>query len=189
MQRIVVLLFFVASIQATATHIVGGEFQMTHVSADIYKLDLIIYFDMINGNPGARDYEISARIFRNSDHAGIANVRLPLVEEVDVNYLNPSCFSSNFLVSKLTYSTILSLSPEEFNDPGGYYIAWERCCRNYNITNIFSEDPNTGSMRYAGQAFVLDFPPVIKAGVPFINSSPKFNQPHSDYACINENYY
>jgi hypothetical protein len=189
MKRIVVLLLFLSSIQATATHIVGGEFQMTHISADIYKFDLIIYFDMINGNPGARDYEINARIFRNSDNAGIANVNLPLVEEIDVNYLNPNCFSSNFLVSKLTYSTILSLSPEEFNDPGGYYISWERCCRNYTITNIYSEDPNTGSIRYAGQAFVLDFPPVINGGVPFINSSPKFNQPNSDYACINQQYY
>lgn len=183
------LLVFLSALPLMATHIVGGEFQMKHIAADIYKFDLIIYFDEVNGNPGAKDLEARARIFSNFDNSVMANVTLPLVDEVAVSYLNPSCASGLFLIRRMTYSTILSLNPDVFNDPHGYYIAWERCCRNYNTTNIYSEDPNMGSMRYAGQTFILEFPPVVRDGTPFINSSPVFNLPYSDYACVGQEYF
>jgi hypothetical protein len=81
------------------------------------------------------------------------------------------------------------LSPETFNDPEGYYVAWERCCRNYSITNIFSDDPSTQTGNSAGQTFLLEFPPVVKDGLPFINSSPRLFPPLNDYACPNKTYY
>ncbi|HNP94343.1 MAG TPA: gliding motility-associated C-terminal domain-containing protein, partial [Cyclobacteriaceae bacterium] len=86
--------------------------------------------------------------------------------------------------------TVITLDPAIFNEEEGYYVAWERCCRNYTITNIFSEDPapQNGGIA-AGQTFLLDFPPVVKNGQPFINSSPRLFPPLNDYACPNRPYY
>ena len=41
----------------------------------------------------------------------------------------------------------------------------------------------------AGQTFYLEFPPVIKDGQPFINSSPSLFPPLNDYACPRKPYY
>jgi gliding motility-associated-like protein len=64
----------------------------------------------------------------------------------------------------------------------GYYVVWERCCRNEVITNIL----NPGAV---GQAFYLEFPAIVKDDKPFINSSPILFPPLSDYACVNNYYY
>ncbi len=69
---------------------------------------------------------------------------------------------------------------------------WERCCRNYAITNIISRQPEAGAIidpNAAGQTFYLEFPPVVKNGKPFINSTPHLFPPLSDYACPRKVYY
>jgi hypothetical protein len=184
------LLFFLLllSTPAWASHIVGGEFELLHISGNIYKLNLILYFDEINGNPGARDGSATARIFRKSDNAPILDVFIPFLRQTDVEYFQPECSSGEIVTDKLLYSTQIVLSPEVFNDPGGYYVAWERCCRNYTITNIFSDNPQLSS-NYAGQTFYLEFPPVVKDGKPFVNSSPQLFPPLNDYACPNRPYW
>jgi gliding motility-associated-like protein len=77
------------------------------------------------------------------------------------------------------YSQSITLSPQIYTSPNGYYLVWERCCRNGVISNIY----NPGA---AGQAFYLEFPAVVQNGRPFYNSSPELFQPISDYACLNE---
>ncbi|MEL6537422.1 MAG: gliding motility-associated C-terminal domain-containing protein, partial [Bacteroidota bacterium] len=37
--------------------------------------------------------------------------------------------------------------------------------------------------------FFLEFPPIVKDGVPFINSTPQLFPPLADYACINRPFY
>ncbi len=88
----------------------------------------------------------------------------------------------------MLYTANITLSPDTFNDPQGYYISWQRCCRNYSITNIYSEDPSTGGIS-AGQTFYLEFPPVVKNGTQFINSSPHLFPPLSDFGCPGRPYY
>lgn len=182
-------LLLLACFSARASHIVGGEFELLHESGTTYKLSMILYFDERNGNPGARDQFVDVRIFRKRDHFIMVNaLRLFLVKIEEVPYTNIECNNDNIVTSRITYETNITLSPTSFNDPDGYYIAWERCCRNYGITNIYSEDPLVGS-RYAGQTFYLEFPPVVKNGEAFINSSPYLFAPLSDYACPGKNYW
>jgi hypothetical protein len=71
--------------------------------------------------------------------------------------------------------------PQNFNDPGGYYIVWERCCRNNIITNIIQPEAT-------GQTFYMEFPPVFLGGSNFNNNSPAFSITKSDYPCLNENF-
>ena len=108
--------------------------------------------------------------------------------ETNVEYTQPECSRGEIRTSKLVYTTNITLSATQYGDPQGYYIIWERCCRNYAITNIYSNDPVVNTMA-AGQTFYLEFPPVVKDGAPFINSSPRLFPPLSDYACPRRPYY
>jgi hypothetical protein len=172
-----------------ASHIVGGEFELLHLSGYTYQLNMILYFDDVNGDPGAQDPNASVSFYRKRDNVFITSLLLPLVSRNPVSYTQPACAYDSLRTDRLYYSATITLSPDTFNDPGGYYISWQRCCRNYVIKNIFSEDTKQGGEIYAGQTFYLEFPPVIKDGAQFVNSSPHLFPPLSDYGCPGRPYY
>ena len=184
------LFFFivVAYSQLYASHLVGGEFELLHKQDFTYSLNLILYFDVLNGNPGARDSEVTVTIFRKSDNAIMGNFVLPLLSNSRVNYFQPDCSNGEVVTDKLLYSFDIYLSPDLYNDPDGYYVSWQRCCRNYTITNIYSSAPEEG--QHAGQTYYLEFPPVVdEFNNPFVNSSPELFPPLNDYACPNRPYW
>ena len=188
MKRFVLVLCFLWAIPAVASHIVGGEFEVIHLSGYQYRINLILYFDELNGSDGARDPNVEARIFRKRDNHPMMDVFLPFFSQTPVSYTQPACSEGEIVTSKIIYTAVVMLTPEYFSDPEGYYISWERCCRNYSITNVYSSDPTRGGM-YAGQTFYLEFPPVTKNGQPFVNSSPRLFPPLNDYACPRRPYY
>lgn len=184
----VVFLFLVAGFSARASHIVGGEFELLYISGTTYRLNLILYFDEKFGAQGAKDAFADIRIFRKRDNVIMVNaLRLLQTSLTPVHYTQPECSKGEIITSKLIYTNTINLSPDQFNDPEGYYVSWERCCRNYGIKNIFSDPPGAGIT--AGQTFYLEFPAVVKDGEPFINSSPRLFPPLNDYACPNKKYY
>jgi len=188
MKKTFLTLLLLISFPLVASHIVGGEFELVHLSGYSYRLNLIIYFDKINGAPTAKDTNITATIYRKKDKALMGSVLLQLSNESNVPYTQPECSSGEIVTSKLLYTSTLTLSPENYSDPAGYYVVWERCCRNYTISNIYSQIPS-GSNISAGQTFYLEFPPVVKSGKPFVNSSPRLFPPLNDFACPNRPYY
>lgn len=195
MKKFLLVILCLLAFPVVASHIVGGEFEIIYISGNTYRVNLIIYFDLTNGSVGARDPEVRARIYRKRDNAIIrSEIILPYTHEVVVNYTQPHCSVGGVSTSKITYTNTIEMSATEFSDPQGYYIVWERCCRNYNVNkllNIVSADPadNPSHPDAAGQTFYLEFPPVVKNGKPFINSSPQLFPPLSDYGCINKPYY
>jgi hypothetical protein len=191
-KKICLIFCCLLAIPLIASHIVGGEFELLHVSGNTYRLNLILYFDKLNGSAGAKDASINANIFRKSDNKFLRTINLPLLKEEPVNYTQPACSNGEVVTSKITYTALIQLPDSEYNDAGGYYVSWERCCRNYSIVNIFSQvPPPAGSANgiFAGQTFYLQFPPVVKDGASFINSSPHLFPPLNDYAAINRPYY
>jgi hypothetical protein len=191
MKRLILISAFVLSITGLqASHIVGGEFELLHTTGSFYRLNMILYFDEVNGIPGALDPFVDIRIFRKSDHAIMLNgARLSLASISDVAYTKLECSKGEIVTDRILYTTVITLLPSIYNHPEGYYISWERCCRNYQITNIHSENPQAGGTRYAGQTFYLEFPPVVKNGEPFINNSPRLFPPLNDFACPYIPYY
>src|SRR5260221_1021919 len=194
MKKLLFTLFLLIVFPLMASHIVGGEFELLHISGNLYQLNLIYYFDEDNGDQGnkTQDRIITARIFRMSDNAFMRDVSLPFISETPVIYTQPKCSSNGIRTSRQFYSTQLTLSPDQFNDPQGYYVIWERCCRNYQIMNIVDEAPPLGVSNWpnsAGQTFYLKFPPVVMQGKPFINSTRRLFPPLSDYACPGRHYY
>ncbi|QMU27783.1 gliding motility-associated C-terminal domain-containing protein [Adhaeribacter radiodurans] len=181
--RLLFLLFIGCfTLTARATHIVGGEFELEHLSSSNYRLTLNMYFDNLNGNPGALDPDLVASIFDKQTNELMQQVYLPLTSSVPVAYTSIACTNSSLSTQKLVYTSTVQLSPFMYTSPQGYYVVWERCCRNNVISNIVSP-------QNAGQAFYLEFPAVVKNNKPFVNSSPKLFPPLSDYACINELFY
>lgn len=167
---------------AFATHIVGGEFEILHIEGDRYLFRQIQYFDVINGNPQAKDLQIDASIFRKRDNVFVRSIMMRYQTESLVPYTNPECTNDRLVTSRIVYTTEVILNPDLFSDPEGYYMVWERCCRNNIITNIVRPDET-------GQTFYIEFPPIRKNGEEFRNSSPQLFPPLSDYACVNRLYY
>jgi hypothetical protein len=198
------ILGVVVALSAQATHIVGGEFEMLYkgvnpITGDhLYTISLILYFDQNSKNvKTAKDKDVIIRIFRKRDNAVIDSyLKLDSLPSTAVEYYQPECSNGLAMRTRRMYYTyqvdnqqaLYALNPSKYNDPQGYYLAWERCCRNYNITNVYSDDPDVGGI-YAGQTFYLEFPPLVKDGNPFINSSPALFPPLSDYACPGSLYY
>lgn len=187
-KALLLLILFTTPFLGKASHIVGGEFELIHLKDFKYRLNLVLYFDVLNGSPGAKDQQAAVRIFRMIDNVGMMDVTLPLVSESNVDYTQPECSNGELVTSRILYSLDITLSPEKFSDPGGYYVAWERCCRNYSISNIFSDPPGSG-VTFAGQTFYLEFPPVMKDGQPFVDSTPRLFPPLNDFACPRRPYY
>ena len=186
-KRIFLLFLVLTPLLGTSSHIVGGEFELIHITGFQYKLNMVLYFDELNGAPGAKDLGgENIRIYRMFDNFGMLDVHLTYIGETSVDYTQPSCSHGELKTTRILYSADILLSPDVFNHPAGYYITWERCCRNYTITNIFSQNPSTN---WAGQTFYLEFPPVVKDGQPFVDSTPRLFPPLNDFACPRRPYY
>lgn len=177
-------MIFICS-NARASHIVGGEFEMKHITGYHFELTLKMYFDELNGDPliltNPSDQFLEPYIYRKRDNQFIQKVTLNKTSTSGVYYSNPDCSNSKLSTLLLIFKGDLYLS-DEYNDPEGYYVVWERCCRNEIITNINYPDAT-------GQAFYLEFPAIKKNGSLFINSSPALFQPFRDYACVNRPFY
>lgn len=178
---ITVFLLFLSYV-SLATHIVGGEFEIHHIENDRYLFRQIQYFDVVNGNPQAKDLQINASIFRKKDNVFVRSVLMHFQSESYVPYTNPECTNDKLVTNRIVYSTEVNLNPALFSDPQGYYMVWERCCRNNIINNIVRPEET-------GQTFYLEFPPIRKNGTEFRNSSPQLFPPLSDFACVNRFYY
>jgi gliding motility-associated-like protein len=166
---------------AYATHIVGGELELQYISGNDYRLNLVVYFDEINGQAGAIDADARIDFFTKSN-SFVQSFTIPLVSQTRVNYTQLACTIGFLSTRRLLYSQVITLSPSVFTSSLGYYLTYERCCRNNIIENIVNP-------QNAGQTFYLEIPPLLKNGQRFINSSPTLFPPLSDYACVGVPFY
>ncbi|WP_162053437.1 gliding motility-associated C-terminal domain-containing protein [Pontibacter pamirensis] len=180
--RLLLLLFSLCScFNAFATHIVGGEFELQHLTGYNYRLILHLYFDDINGDPNRKDNFVRAGIFEKGTDRSIKAIQLPIRGSSAISYSNVSCTTSDLKTSKITYSESIYLDPAIYNSPNGYYVASEICCRNSPINNMAPGE--------AGTTYYMEFPAVVMNGIFFKNSSPQLPPPISDYACAGELFY
>ena len=75
------LILFFSVLEAHATHIVGGQLFITENKGAYYnyKIGLTMYFDAINGNPGAEDPTVFIYVFRKRDNAAIGFLEAPKI--------------------------------------------------------------------------------------------------------------
>ena len=167
--------------RARASHIVGGELELTHTTGSAYILTLNLYFD----NTAASDLimgSITASIFDKASNNRMQDVALPITGNTLVAYTNPLCARTSLNTRKLIYSKEITLASGTYNGPQGYYAAVEQCCRNAAIANIV----NPGN---AAETFYLEFPAVTRNGQSFFDSTPRLFPALSEYACLGEPFY
>lgn len=171
-----------ASVQAI--HIIGGDLTMHAVGTTpgLFRFQLNQYWDAVQSPPGAvnRDAYVRLLIYRKQNPLLMDALILNIRETVPLVFENEACAKLrklSFLEAR--YYDEFQLDPSRYTDPGGYYIVWERCCRNDALTNAVNP---------AGVAmtFYLEFPAMQKGGAPFANSSPTFGLPNGDYICLNK---
>ena len=179
-----VVLLLLASGGLRATHIIGGDISMQAVGTTpgLFRIQLNQYWDQTKVGTGNRDPFITLLIYQKQNPRLVDTLRLSLREELPLTFNNSACAKSlklNFTEAR--YSLTHQFDPARYTDSGGYYIVWERCCRNDALTNAVS----VGQAGIA-MVFYLEFPPMQVNNRPLLNSSPDFGIPNGNYVCINK---
>src|ERR1051326_1442787 len=173
MKKIIVISFIaLLSLVAKATHIVGGEIYYDCLGNNNYQVTLKLYRDCTNGQ-APYDNPASVGVFDQNGNL-IQNLQLPFPgsSQLPTNFTNP-CYTppSGVCVEEAVYTTNVNLPPI----PGGYYLTYQRCCRNQTILNL--QNPlNVGS------TYTCHIPDPSLAAC---NSSPRFNSLPPLFACAN----
>ena len=167
---------------AGATHIVGGHLEMKALNQPgHFRVSLIYFFDELQTWPAAQDALVV--IYRQKDNALMDSLRITnqtVTNRPPVVFSNEACAKlAKIKISMVRYEGDLYLDPDQYDDPAGYYLAYQTCCRNGGAANI--QQPNR-----AGYLYYLEFPALMKNGKPFTNSSPAFGPLDGEYICINE---
>ncbi len=167
-----------------ATHIIGGDVSMRAVGTTpgLFMLQLNQYWDETKTSAGNRDLFVTLLVYRKQNPLLIERINIDLQETLPLTFDNAACASLrqlNFTQAKYYKNHQFDIS--KYTDPGGYYIVWERCCRNDNLTNI-----NSATSAGVGMVFYLEFPAMTRNGANFKNSAPDFRLPNGDYICINK---
>ena len=158
---------------ADATHIVGGEIYYDNLGGNNYKIHMKVYRDCINGVPPFDD----PAFFTIFDAAGniIRTLNVALTSSLTVPPSNnsPCAPASNGVacVEEAIYETTINLPPLT----GGYYIVYQRCCRNGTILNLVNPG-NVGATYWEH----IPGPEVVTT-----NSSPRFTYRPPIYICAN----
>jgi gliding motility-associated-like protein len=162
-------------IPAKATHIVGGGFDVQHISGSTYRLTLVVYRDCLNGQ-APFNQTLYVGIYSKQSHELIDSIGMTLDQSV-VTKLNPSLPKCAVPVpgctEKAIYVRTINLPAFRYNDTSGYYLSWERCCRNHIIQNI--QQPGEASM-----AFYAEIPSPAR----YINSTPRLVNNPFTVLCI-----
>lgn len=173
-------LFIFSPTQVSATHIVGSDMSFSCLGNDFYEVRLIVRRDCINGAEDAPfDDPASVGIFDAFGNlqpvlGTFGQVFLPFEGADVITSSLPEC---NFLggpvcVEEAVYSGIVFLPFRE----NGYFLAYQRCCRNVTLNNII--DPlETGTTKFVC---------LTETTLNECNSSPSFEEYPDLVICANE---
>lgn len=170
-----VLLPLFAAFPLKATHIVGGEMGYRCLGDNQYEIRLTIYRDCENGNPDA--------YFDDPASIGVFDINNVLLQDIRVDLMGDDTLAPTLTdeclvvppdvcVHTTTYRTVVELLPR----PGGYQLAYQRCCRNFTIANIV--EPLATGATYGVT--------ISERALQECNSSAEFLQWPPLYICANE---
>jgi gliding motility-associated-like protein len=153
-----------------ATHIVGGEIYYDYLGGNQYKITLKVYRDCFNGIPPLDGLPNSSgsitdpyfSVFDGSFNF-VQMYTFPAPAQSFVPPLiNSPCLTppSGVCVEQGIYELTITLPPQN----GGYYIAYQRCCRNNTILNLVN--PSSVGSTY--------WQYIPGPNVAAINSCPRF---------------
>jgi len=153
-----------------AAHITGGDFTVKHIEGNTFEAKLTLYRDCASGGAPFDDVvEITVFDALTNEHLNGLDFEFVGFETI-IPELGNSCFTPDVCLEVGVYQTQFELP----DNPNGYYLTKERCCRNSLSINL----PNSDAL---GFVFTVDVPdPALQ------NSTPEFGEyPSEAYFCIN----
>lgn len=202
LQRLILFfLLLLNSFLSSATHIVGGEMNYRHLGGNNYEIRLTLYRDCFNGVPPFDD-PASVGIYNSANQ--LVNLTYNYTGWYPMNSNNPTYYNNavfnNQIYGYLIHPNDSQPVPNIINDPcmipptnicysvchyidtvylppipGGYHLVYQRCCRNFSISNIVNP---------------LDVGATYDAWIPAVpyddDSNPSFNAWPPTYICVNE---
>lgn len=130
-------MFFAFS--ARASHIVGGNLKIIQTSSNEFLVDLAVFRDCGIGNPNDKGDDpvplqntMVIRVFDALTYTAILTDTFNRGNGTEIA-LGNACYSPpNLCVEEYLFSKTILLP----NNPNGYIISAQSCCRNYSILNI-----------------------------------------------------
>lgn len=173
MRRLILLLVLFGALisgqEVRASHIVGGEMYYNHLGGSNYRIYIILYRDCFS--TGAQyDDPLKLGIFHNPNGnlVRVEDVPFPGSNVLPIIFNNPCIVKpTNICTEKAVYSKVVNLPPR----PGGYTLAYQRCCRGPNVQNLqFPDDqgitlkvtiPGTESFPNNSSPRFTNYPPLV----------------------------
>ncbi|MFM7015157.1 MAG: gliding motility-associated C-terminal domain-containing protein [Bacteroidota bacterium] len=174
MKKLSLLFLFIFTFScAFSFHIAGGDLTTTYIGGNNFEVKLVLYRDCSNSQGAPFDQDITIGIFNADDNTLFDTIHLDLGTIQPLSYSGPGCLAPpSVCMQKGIYTRSVQLPDRSL----GYYLVWERCCRNSTVINL--QNPSQ-----AGMAFYCSIPdPSLH------NSSPEFTTSPLPYVCA-QNYF
>ncbi len=161
-------------VELEATHVIGGNFNITQTGRNQFFIDLIIFRDCRTGVPNPPvplADSLWVRIFDGSDNNNFFDLQVKKNTPTRPN-LGDDCFEPpNICVEEYHLADTLFLP----DNTAGYLASMQICCRNYIVDNIV----NPGA---TGMTLTAEIPdPAIAGG----NSLPQLSPyPDNGFLCL-----
>ena len=166
----VCILLMCTPFYSNASHITGGEFTLRHLEGNTFEASLTLYRDCFSGGANFDQIlEITVFDALTNEHLNELDFVFNGFELLTPPAVNP-CFALDLCTEIGLYQTQIELP----DNPNGYYLTKERCCRNALSINLAGNE--------LGFVFTLDLPDPL-----FENSTPQFNQLSDAVSlCVNQ---
>ncbi|MBP6183751.1 MAG: gliding motility-associated C-terminal domain-containing protein [Saprospiraceae bacterium] len=171
-----VILFLLAGwIPSFATHIVGGSLTYKCLGDSTYEITLTVYTDCLFGQA---DYDKPAwvGIFNEAGNL-VDTIFMKFNNKIDTLEQTDPCFIAipDLCVRVTQYKEIITL-PAPLEGDGGFFIVYQRCCRNGTIQNIV-EPIETGATYFSF---------IPESTLQLCNTAPVFKNDPPIFICANE---
>jgi len=172
--RLLLISFLFLNLNASASHIVGGEMYYDCLGGNQYRITLKLYRDCLSDGAGFDD-PLPITIFDgNTINIGGFTINFPGSINLDVNFNNNPCVTAptDICVEEAIYTKIVTLPASTT----GYTLAYQRCCRGPNVSNLNTPEDQ-------GLTLTITIPP---NNLATCNSSPRFTNYPPLLLCANE---
>jgi gliding motility-associated-like protein len=164
------------TLPSIASHIVGGELFYECLGGNNYRLTLKLYRNCAcqAGAQNCAPYgDVEYLWLLDTSGALVDSVLIPKppTDTINPNIVNPCLVRGDDCIEEAVFSLVVNIPPRA----GGYDVVYERCCRNYSISNYDQTSPS-GSVYFAHIANDL-YP---------CNSSPHFRNTPPLFLCANQ---
>ncbi|MEO8150846.1 MAG: gliding motility-associated C-terminal domain-containing protein [Bacteroidia bacterium] len=161
--------FFALQQQSEAFHIVGGDFTCKWIGPNNnFEVTMKMFRDCWATNGAQFDQSINIGVYDKVTNVLQTSFVMNLGTITTLHYAGNLCSDPpNVCVEQGTYIQTVTIP----DNPHGYYLIWERCCRNITVINIANPSAE-------GMGFYLEI-----ANPALHNSSPVFLNAPLPYMC------